>query len=272
MDDDGFVCINEYLQSTSHPNVFAVGDVASSVDNPRPKAGVFAVRQGKPLARNLKLQLLSRPLRKFVPQRHFLSLIGIGDRQAVASRSLWSAQGHWVWRWKDRIDRKFMEKFTVADFDSAHAPSGAGMALPEPGVLTPRESRELNGPHPDGMRCAGCGAKVAAEVLSHALRRLDIDASDDAAVVQMPENRGLVLSVDAFRPIVEDPFVFGRIAANHCLNDLYAMAAQPAWALAHVTLPSWSAEKLSDELYLMLAGAIDVFYGRRRETGRRPYE
>jgi selenide,water dikinase len=259
LDDNGFVQINEFLQSTSHGNVFAVGDVASSVCDPRPKAGVFAVRQGKPLARNLRLQLLGLRLRQFVPQRQFLSLIGTGNRQAVASRGFWSAQGNWVWRWKDRIDRKFMEKFSVEDFDSAQAPSGAGMALPEPGVLTPSESRELNGPHPDGMRCAGCGSKVAADVLSNALRRLDIDASDDAAVVQMPEQRSLVLSVDAFRPIVEDPFVFGRIAANHCLNDLYAMAAQPAWALAHVTLPSWSAEKLADELYQMLAGAIEVF-------------
>ena len=259
VDADGFVAVNEYLQSTSHDNVFAAGDAATSRVHRRPKAGVFAVRQGKPLARNLRLRLLGRPLRRFEPQRQFLSLIGTGDRQAVASRGSWSAEGRWVWRWKDWIDRRFMKKFSITDYESSAAPAGSAMALPEPGVMSASEARELSGPHRDGMRCAGCGAKVAADVLSATLRRLNIDASDDAAVVQMPENRRLVLSVDAFRPIIEDPWLFGRIAANHSLNDLYAMAAQARWTLAHVTLPAWSAEKSGEELYQLLAGALEVF-------------
>lgn len=259
VDDKGFVLVNEFLQSTSHDNVFAAGDIAASQLHPRPKAGVFAVRQGKPLAANLRRRLLERKLKRFVPQHRFLSLIGTGNRRAIASRGMWSAEGRWVWRWKDWIDQRFMRRFSVDEHDSSTAPSGAAMALPEPGVLTPDESRALKGPHADGMRCAGCGAKVAADVLSQALRRLDINASDDAAVVPAPQGRSLVLSVDAFRPIVEDPWLFGRIAANHSLNDLYAMVAEPHWALAQVTLPNWSDEKLSEELFQMLAGAIDVF-------------
>jgi selenide,water dikinase len=259
VDEAGFVAINEFLQSTSHDNVFAAGDTASSLRYPRPKAGVFAVRQGKPLARNLRRRLLGRKLQSFVPQKRFLSLIGTGDHSAVASRGFWSAEGHWVWRWKDRIDRRFMRKFSVEDYTSSNVPSNAAMALPEPGVLSPEETRELTGPHRDGMRCAGCGAKVAADVLSKALKRLDIDASDDAAVVEIQPDHKLVMSVDAFRPIVEDPWLFGRIAANHCLNDLYAMTAAPQWVLAQVTLPAWSQAKLGEELYQMLAGAIEVF-------------
>ncbi|MGD8324887.1 MAG: selenide, water dikinase SelD, partial [Gammaproteobacteria bacterium] len=271
VDAEGFASINEHLQSTSHDNVFAVGDVASSALHPRPKAGVFAVRQGRPLAKNLRARLLGRPMRRFVPQRRFLSLIGTGERRAVASKGGWSAEGRWVWRWKDWIDRRFMRRFSVEDYDSDTVPTGAGMALPEPGVLTDAQSRSLRGPYADGMRCAGCGAKVAADVLSLALRRLDIPeapdvlrgigARDDAAVVRVPENRRLVLSVDGFRSIVEDPHVFGCLTANHCLNDLYAMGAKPAWALAHVTLPAWSPEILADELYQMLAGALEEFGG-----------
>jgi len=267
-DADGFVSVNEYLQSVSHPNVFAAGDIASSVSHPRPKAGVFAVRQGMPLARNLRRCLASRPLQRFVPQRRFLTLIGTSDGKAVASRGWWSARGRWVWRWKDRIDRRFMRRFRVEDRSSdARVPLPA-MPRPDPAILAVAEADALTGPHADGMRCAGCGAKVAPDVLSRALGRLQIveneavvsglSARDDAAIVRVPSERSLVMSVDAFRAIVEDPFVFGRITANHCLNDLYAMGALPMSALAQVTLPAWPADKVAEELFQMLAGALSV--------------
>jgi selenide,water dikinase len=267
-DVHGFVSVNEYLQSVSHANVFAAGDVASSVSHPRPKAGVFAVRQGKPLARNLRRYLTRRPLQRFVPQRRFLTLIGTADGQAVASRGPWAAHGRWAWRWKDHIDRKFMRRFTVADRRSDARVPPPSMPRPDPAILAVDDARALAGPHADGMRCAGCGSKAAADVLSRALGRLHIPedprvlsgigSRDDAAIVRVPQDRSLVLSVDAFRALVDDPFVFGQITANHCLNDLYAMGAQPMSALAQVTLPAWPADKLAEELYQMLAGALDV--------------
>ncbi|WP_448599826.1 FAD-dependent oxidoreductase, partial [Thermoleptolyngbya sp.] len=85
-DDRGFVQVNDCLQSTSHPQVFSAGDVATMVHHPRPKAGVFAVRQGKPLFENLRRAVLSKPLKPFVPQKEFLILVGTGNCTAVASR------------------------------------------------------------------------------------------------------------------------------------------------------------------------------------------
>lgn len=111
-DEKGFILVNEYLQSVSHPFVFAAGDIATIQNYPRPKAGVFAVRQGKPLFENLQRTILGKPLKPYRPQASYLSLIGTGDKSAIASWRNLGFHHPLLWRWKDRIDRQFMAKFS----------------------------------------------------------------------------------------------------------------------------------------------------------------
>lgn len=111
-DGRGFLAVNDFLQSHSHPEVFGAGDCATNPANPRPKAGVFAVRAGPALAANLLAALHGGPLQRHVTPRRFLALISCGERYAVGAYGPLSFEGAWVWRWKDRIDRRFVAAYS----------------------------------------------------------------------------------------------------------------------------------------------------------------
>lgn len=111
-DEQGFILVEDTLQSQTHPQVFASGDIATMLNHPRPKAGVFAVRQGKPLFENLQRILLGKPLKPYKPQEEYLSLIGTGDGRAIATKGIFTLPPHkLLWCYKDWIDRRFMERF-----------------------------------------------------------------------------------------------------------------------------------------------------------------
>ena len=247
-DDEGFIRVSDCLQSISHASVFAAGDVANVAGYPRPKSGVFAVRQGPPLTENLRRVLRGAPLAPFKPQRRFLSLISTGGRHAVAARGGWACAGDWVWRWKDRIDRRFMRRYSDLTMPAMSTTTGTA---PEA-----------------AMRCGGCGSKLGAELLREALTELHqtsraeivigLEQPDDAALVRLPPHMLAVQTVDAFRSFVEDPWLFGRITAAHCLSDIFAMGATPQTALAIANVPLADPRKMRDDLLHMMSGALEV--------------
>ncbi|NJL64884.1 MAG: FAD-dependent oxidoreductase [Methylacidiphilales bacterium] len=111
-DEKGFILVKNTLQSLSHSHIFASGDIATMVNHPRPKAGVFAVRQGKPLFNNLRRYILGETPQNYIPQPDYLSLIGTGDGKALANRGNFTLPpSRLLWFWKDWIDRKFMQQF-----------------------------------------------------------------------------------------------------------------------------------------------------------------
>jgi len=246
----GFLAVRDTLQAQDDDHVFAAGDIATQVNHPRPKAGVYAVRQAPVLAHNLRAAALGEALREYRPQRRFLSLISLGDRDATADRGLFSATGRWVWRWKDRIDRKFMARFEQLP---AAMPALTGDTLPETAGAP-------------AVFCGGCGAKVGADALSATLAQLARDyprhcvgGGGDVTSVPAPAGAPVVQSVDVLRQLVSDPWLMGRIAANHALSDLYACGARPVSALAAVTLPHAGRALLQRELRQLLDGALREF-------------
>jgi NADH dehydrogenase FAD-containing subunit len=111
LDERGFIATGASLQSLSHAQVFAAGDVASRFDAPHAKSGVYAVRAGPPLARNLRRAMNGTALLGYTPPERTLNLLSCGDKMAIASWGECSTQGRWVWWWKNRIDRAFVARY-----------------------------------------------------------------------------------------------------------------------------------------------------------------
>ena len=256
LDQDGFVRVDACLRAEGRDDVFAAGDIAAFGPRGLPKSGVYAVRAGPVLADNIRKSLTGRPLRPFRPQRDALYLVSTGERHAVGTRNGLVVEGDWVWRWKDFIDRRFMRKFNELP---AMPEPARGPASPLADQAVVKEISAI------AMRCGGCGAKVGATVLSRALGSIapaarddvvvGLDSPDDAAVVDTGGPRLAVHTVDYFRAIVDDPYLFGKIAANHALGDIFAMGAEPQTALAIATIPYGVEAKVEADLSAMMAGA-----------------
>lgn len=255
-DERGFVLVRDSLQSTSHDNVFASGDCATLNSQRLPKAGVYAVRQGAVVARNLRALVRGEKLEDFNPQARILALISTGDHYAVASRGSFCVAGGWVWRWKNWIDRRWMQRYQQFEMPQA----------PLPVISRPASAEQVE---MTSMRCGGCGAKVPASTLRKVLARITdvsdsddgvsigLSAADDAAVLDVPNGYQLVQSVDHFRSFIDDPWQFAFITTNHCLNDLFAMGATPHSALATAIVPYGAARPVGSELEALLSGAVE---------------
>jgi selenide,water dikinase len=245
-DAAGFLAVTPNLQVANDPDIFAAGDCAGLIETPREKAGVYAVRAGPPLAANLARRARGETPRPWRPQRRHLALISTGARYAVASRGPLKAEGGWLWTVKDWIDRRWLDMYRHPERMRMPSPTAAGS---------------------DQMRCGGCAAKIGPGPLAGALARLapplndgdvtiGLGAPDDAAVLAPPAaGNHVVATVDMFRSFIDDPYVFGEIAANHALNDVFAMGGTPRHALAIAMVPYGPAAKAEELLFQLLAGA-----------------
>ncbi|BDW86365.1 selenide, water dikinase SelD [Roseicyclus marinus] len=239
---DGYMVVDDQLRSVSHPEIYGAGDCVYLSHAPRPKAGVFAVRAAPVLAWNLRADLVGAQRRRFAPQRDFLKLVSLGGKSALAEKAGFVVAGPAMWRWKDRIDARFMEGLRdLPAMTGPRAPDGAAKGV----------ASEMAGPAP----CGGCGAKLGAGALTGVLGGRP---GDDAAVLEVGGARQ-VISTDHLRGFAEDPALVARVAAIHALGDIWAMGARPQAALASVILPRMAARMQGAWLDEVMAAAGAVF-------------
>lgn len=252
---DGFLEVDACLRSPGDTAVFVTGDAAHMVESPRPKAGVYAVRQAPALVENLRRALSGRPPRRFTPQSRMLRLINTSDGEAVADKWGVALGGRWAWRWKDAIDRKFMARLGSARpmAMTRDAPAAAASGLDEALRRDPL--------------CGACGAKLGLGALAAAFERLSPEArvvfpeklGDDAALLPRLSQGDRAISTDHLRAFTDDAHLHARATAIHALGDIWAMGARPEAGLLSVTLPPMAPEKHAARLAEILEGVAAAF-------------
>ena len=230
LDPDGRIRTDRCLKVEGHPSMFASGDCAVISAAPRPASGVWAVRAGRPLAKNLEAACQGRPLRPWHPQRQALQLIGSHQDAAWARWGGWRVgPSTFMWHLKQRIDRTFMAGF--------QRPAAMTNSAP--------------------MACRGCAAKLPAQPLAAALEQVKLRGQpEDAACI--PGAQDLLQSMDGFPALVSDPWLNGRLTALHACSDLWACGAAVTSAMATITLPMVTDKEQQQLLVQTLAGIRSV--------------
>ncbi|MFO7629231.1 MAG: AIR synthase related protein, partial [Prochlorococcaceae cyanobacterium] len=240
----GRVLTSNTLQVQDQPGIYASGDCAQIDSDPRPPAGVWAVRSAAPLALNLERAAQGLPGRAWHPPRWALLLLGDGGAVTGHPR----AMAQWgplrtpfhplLWRLKQAIDRRFMHRFE-------------GLAI---GAMDPTQSSESDG----SMSCHGCAAKLAAAPLAQAIAAAlppQPVAEDAHPLLVATDGSTWWQSVDGFPALVSDPWLNGRLTTLHACSDLWACGATVHSALAVVSLPR-QAESLQAELLAQILAGI----------------
>lgn len=114
LDGDGFVAVNPWQQSLSHPEVFAAGDVASRADGQVPRNEIHAMLAAEPLAHNLLAMATGQPLQAHEPPPQVKRFIGYGNGRALVNQGLWWAEGEWVERWKTTLAERYVARHRPA--------------------------------------------------------------------------------------------------------------------------------------------------------------
>ena len=249
---DGYIPVGPTLRS-SDPLIFATGDCAHMTHAPRPKAGVYAIRQAPILYNNLRAALTEQGrMRPYQPQRDYLKLVSLGRRSALADKFGTAVRGPLLWLWKDWIDRKFMAM--LDDLPNMPVP-------PLPKEVAAGAVEALG----DKPMCGGCGAKVGRGALRNALaslpatRRKDITPlpGDDAALLTTGGAQQ-VITTDHLRSLTNDHALMTRIAVVHALGDIWAMGARPQAATVNVILPRMSAALQERTMREIMGAANEV--------------
>ena len=231
LDPHGFLRVDAALRAVGRDDVFAAGDMVAFDPGALPRSGVYAVRAGPVLAANLRAAATGHRSRHYRPQSNALYVVSTGERCAVATRNGLTLGGAWAWHLKDHLDRRFMARFNDGSSRAKACGGRAGMAALHRGHV---------------------------ETFARPEAVAGVDAAEFSAAIDAGSARLSVRTVSRCDIRVDDPYLFGQIAATHALGDAHAMGAAPRTALALAAPPSDAGAAPEADLADMVLGATRV--------------
>ena len=250
LNSNNFIIVNDKFQ-TNYNYVFAAGDIVDFNNQNLGKSGVFAVKSGKPLARSIRKFIQKEVAVPYKFNKSYLSIIGLANGLAIATKYNFTFTSRFCFLLKKFIDQKFVKKFNNLNQDNSYTFINLFKIFD---FITQKNHKNISA-HP--MQCRGCAAKVDFNALKTTLPKEIITTSEDAINVNNYPN--LYQSVDMISSIVSDPYLLGKIAANHAISDIIAVNSKLISALMILQLPFSNSEINSRDLEQVTSGASDVF-------------
>ncbi len=253
LNEEGFVVVNNAFQ-TNHKFIFAAGDIVDFNEENLKKTGVFAVRSGKPLAKSIRNYILNKKNFTYKFNKHYLSLIGLSNGLAIASKYNFSYSTKLNFYLKKYIDQRFIKKFNELNHNQISR-------IKKIFVSYIYKTFKINNIYKNNdinqMQCKGCAAKVPLNALKNTLSKKIISTSEDATPINNYPN--LFQSVDMINAIISDPYVLGKIAANHAISDIISVNSKIISTMMILQLPLSKSIINSRDLEQVLSGANKIF-------------
>lgn len=253
LDEQGFIKVDRYLRCIDKDNVFCAGDVASFPISLK-KAGVYAVRQGPILIKNIRAVYRGSRLKKYNPQKSILSLLRLGRGSIIFSKGLFSFSSPFLWNFKDRIDRNFMESW------QNYKPGLKSLVISKR-KLKLHESAKNRPNYGDFEQplCGGCAAKISPSAVFNNQRGIENwggIVAGDAGTFEVEKGLHLAESIDVIKDLGVDLHTFGRIAALHSMCDLIVSGVKPRSAQALIQLKRAADHLIKNDFEVIMNGIL----------------
>ena len=249
LNSKNFIIVNDKFQ-TNFNYVFAAGDIVDFNNQNLIKSGVFAVKSGKPLAKSIRGFIQKKLSIPHTFNRNYLSIIGLSNGLAIATKYNFTFTSKLSFLLKKLIDQNFVKKFNNLNQDNYILKNLFKIFK----FINQKNNKNV---HDHQMQCRGCAAKVDFNTLKTTLSKEIITSSEDAITINKYPN--LYQSVDMINSIVSDPYILGKIAANHAISDIVAVNSSLVSALMVLQLPYSSSEINSRDLEQVTSGANEIF-------------
>ena len=252
LNEESFIVVNNAFQ-TNHNFIFAAGDIVDFNNENLKKAGVFAVRSGKPLAKSLRNYILNGTSYTYKFNKNYLALIGLANGLAIATKYNFSYSTKTNFYLKKFIDKRFIKKFNNLDNNKIFIIKKIIRHIIE--IFKTNKMYDYN--NINQMQCKGCAAKVPYNALKNTLSKKIISTSEDATTITNHPN--LFQSVDMINAIISDPYVLGKIAANHAISDIISVNSKIISAMMILQLPHSKSIINARDLEQVTYGSNEIF-------------